>query len=194
MSDKKEDRRVQRTRTMLHEALLDLIVEKGYEAITVQDLIDRANIGRSTFYFHFVDKEELLVDTINRTREFLKEQMSKRTIAEETGRTSFGFSLAILQHVQSHKQIYRATVGKQSGALVLHHMQRMITDLAREEIEMQLSSSDSSLIPQDLAVEFVVNTLMTLMIWWMDRNAHYSAYEMDRMFHQLILNGIGWEE
>ena len=59
---------------------------------------------------------------------------------------------------------------------------------------MQLSSSDSSLIPQDLAVEFVVNTLMTLMIWWMDRNAHYSAYEMDRMFHQLILNGIGWEE
>lgn len=107
MSDKMKDRRAQRTRTMLHEALLDLIVEKGYEAITVQDLIDRANIGRSTFYFHFVDKEMLLVDTINRTREFLKDQIYRNSVKNETGKTSFGFSMAVLQHVQSHKQIYR---------------------------------------------------------------------------------------
>ena len=56
-----QDRRVQRTRTLLTRALMELIVEKGYQAITVQDIIDRANLGRSTFYAHFLDKEDLLM-------------------------------------------------------------------------------------------------------------------------------------
>jgi AcrR family transcriptional regulator len=73
MSAKKEDRRVQRTRTMLFDALLDLIIEKGYEAITVQDIIDRANVGRSTFYSHFSDKEQLLLGNIDQLRESLKQ-------------------------------------------------------------------------------------------------------------------------
>ena len=55
------DRRVQRTRQLLNEALMALIVEKGYDAITVQNLIDRANLGRSTFYAHYQDKDDLLL-------------------------------------------------------------------------------------------------------------------------------------
>ena len=59
MAAKAEDRRVQRTRTLLLDALLDLIAEKGYAAVTVQDIVDRANVGRSTYYAHFLDKREL---------------------------------------------------------------------------------------------------------------------------------------
>jgi len=61
MKTERVDRRVQRTRQLLNEALMSLIVEKGYEAITVQDIIDRANLGRSTFYAHYQDKEDLLL-------------------------------------------------------------------------------------------------------------------------------------
>ena len=55
------DRRVQRTRDVLHQALISLMIEKGYEVITVQDIIDRANVGRSTFYAHYVGKQDLLL-------------------------------------------------------------------------------------------------------------------------------------
>jgi AcrR family transcriptional regulator len=55
------DRRVQRTRRLLHKAFMSLILEKKYESITVQEILDRADVGRSTFYMHFRDKDELLV-------------------------------------------------------------------------------------------------------------------------------------
>ncbi|WP_412537769.1 helix-turn-helix domain-containing protein [Longispora sp. K20-0274] len=53
------DRRVRRTRLALRHALVELMVDKGYDAVTVQDIIDRADVGRSTFYAHFTDKEHL---------------------------------------------------------------------------------------------------------------------------------------
>jgi AcrR family transcriptional regulator len=68
-SDKKADRRIQRTRRLLQDALVGLILEKGYEAITVQDILDRANVGRSTFYEHFYDKDDLLLSSF----EFLRD-------------------------------------------------------------------------------------------------------------------------
>ena len=74
MTAKAEDRRVQRTRALLLSALLDLIVEQGYEEITVQDIVDRANVGRSTFYAHFLDKRELLLTGVDGLQELLIQQ------------------------------------------------------------------------------------------------------------------------
>ncbi len=190
MTVKKEDRRVHRTRNMLHEALLDLIIEKGYEAITVQDIIDRANVGRSTFYSHFQDKEHLLKSNIGQLRDFLKQQRVHRALPEVSDGYRFGFSLAMLQHVQSHKRIYKAVAGKQSGALVMYHMHKMLADLTREEIMVLFPCTDSLTIPQDVAIQFVVNSFWSLVTWWMDQNTPYSADEMDRMFHTLTLSGI----
>ncbi|MCR8843632.1 TetR/AcrR family transcriptional regulator [Paenibacillus sp. SC116] len=188
--DRQGDRRVQRTRALLNEALLDLLIEKGYEAVTIQDLIDRANIGRSTFYFHFADKEELLKDNVDQLQVYLREQFAMRESDTSIEDFRFGFSLALLQHVQSHKMIYRATIGKQSGAQVLYHMRRMVTDLAREEIVGLVSSNNHAMIPQEVATEFTVNTLITLISWWMEQKKPCSAKEVDKMFHQLVLRGI----
>lgn len=190
MAGKKEDRRVQRTRGMLQEALVDLMIQKGYEPITVQDILDRANVGRSTFYAHYVDKEQLLVDNINQLRDFLKPQINTRMVLTEREKFRFEFSFALLQHVQSHRKLYRATVGKQSGVLVLHHMQRMVASLALDEVKMYLTSNDAVPIPLEVVIEFVVNTLMSLIAWWMESNMPCSAEEVDKMFHQLTLTGI----
>src|SRR5437870_7897295 len=57
----KTDRRVQRTRELLHKALIDLISERGYGAITIQDIVDRANVGRTTFYLHYSSKDDLFM-------------------------------------------------------------------------------------------------------------------------------------
>src|SRR5215467_2339104 len=90
------DRRVQRTHDVLHRALMSLIIEKGYEVITVQDIIDRANVGRSTFYTHYVGKQDLLRKGLTHLKEQLlthqrAARASKRTPTEQV----FAFSLAL---------------------------------------------------------------------------------------------------
>src|SRR5215471_19459582 len=70
--EKTPDRRVQRTRRLLHKALMSCILEKKYESITVQEILDRADVGRSTFYTHFRDKDELLVSGFGEVQRLLK--------------------------------------------------------------------------------------------------------------------------
>ena len=60
-----KDRRIQKTRDLLHRSLAALIHEKPYDSISVKEILDRANVGRSTFYTHFSDKDELLVSSIH---------------------------------------------------------------------------------------------------------------------------------
>src|SRR5688572_18597064 len=126
MAAKKEDRRVQRTRKLLQEALIALVLEKGYEAVTVQDIIDRANVGRSTFYAHFLDKQQLFLSGFEQLRVFLAQQ---HAVAARSGEHRLGFSLGMFEHVQGYLRLYRALVGNRSGAIVAEHMQQMITDL-----------------------------------------------------------------
>src|SRR4051794_4639849 len=99
MKEKKIDRRVGRTRQLLSEALLALIQEKGFDAVTVQDVIDRANVGRSTFYSHFVDKEDLLVKAMDPFSAHLKER--QRKALRERARSdegAFAFSRELFEH------------------------------------------------------------------------------------------------
>lgn len=187
MREKKDDRRIQRTRTLLHEALLDLIIEKGYEPITIQNIIDRANIGRSTFYTHFVDKEDLLKSIINQLFEFLYDQGDRNNETLCKGAFRFRFSYAFLQHVQGHRLLYKATVGKQSGAVVIHHMKHMLANLATKELEVLLSMQKT--LPVEVVIEFLVNSLLTLINWWMNNEMPCSAKEVDQMFHDLTLKG-----
>ncbi|HEX9060623.1 MAG TPA: TetR/AcrR family transcriptional regulator [Clostridia bacterium] len=187
--EKQEDRRILRTRNMLFDAFLDLMIEKGYETITVRDIIDRANVGRSTFYLHFTDKESLLMSSIDQLRMFLKEQSSNHTLSEIPHEHQFGFSLAMLQHAQSHKRLYKAIVIKKGGALVMYHMKRMLFELIRDDIS-ELFTYSSLLIPQDTVIDFVVNTFMTILTWWMDQNMPCAAADADRIFHKLALSGL----
>lgn len=185
-----EDRRVQRTRNMLLDALLDLMIEKGYEAITVQDIIDRANVGRSTFYLHFTDKEQLLIGSIKQLREYLKQQGLNISNSDKPAQYQFGFSLAMLQHAQSHKRLYKAIVGKKGGASVMYHMQQMLSELVSGEIAVLLAAPSSLSIPKELVIAFVVNTFWILLSWWMDNNMPISAAEADNVFHKLVMSGL----
>lgn len=189
---KKEDRRIQRTRILLSEALIDLIIEKGYEAITIQDIIDRANVGRSTFYFHFQDKEQLLIGNFAQLRDFIKEQIelnAEKTPKAPQEQLRFEFSLAMLQHVQGHKRAYRAVAHKQSGIVVMYHMKRMMADLVREEVDKFSSKADAA-IPPEVAVEHIVNTFFTLLGWWMEQSPQGPAEKIDELFHKLTLSGL----
>src|SRR3954467_12831022 len=95
--EKRTDRRSRRTRHMLEDALVDLMLEKRYDTITVQEIIDRANVGRSTFYAHYLDKEDLLQTETADLVARLAGHMDQGTAGTSSNRIIP--SLELLQHV-----------------------------------------------------------------------------------------------
>src|SRR5260370_21797664 len=103
------DRRAARTRRALHGALISLILRKGYDAITIQEIIDEADVGRATFYAHYRSKEDLLRGGFTRLRAELK---AARDVGVSKGkRGPLSFSLAMFEHACAYRDVYRALVG-----------------------------------------------------------------------------------
>src|SRR3954453_2919872 len=103
------DQRVTRTRKNLRTALVTLILERGWDATSVMDVCGRAAVGRSTFYLHFADKEDLLVSGFDDLLEEL--QVHRRSAAAG----SFAFVEALIEHARDNTRLHRAMVGRKSG-------------------------------------------------------------------------------
>jgi AcrR family transcriptional regulator len=178
------DRRIRRTRAALQEALIELMTEKGYDAVTVQDIIDRADVGRSTFYAHFTDKEDLLVSGIENLRSQVPSGLSA-----STDRERFAFSLELFRHARGQRRLYRSLVGRRGGAVVLRWFTQMVSDTVREELG-KLPPREGGLIPLDVTVQFVTGAYMSVLTWWVDSGAKHTPEEMDRMFRTLATGGL----
>lgn len=172
------DKRVQRTLRDLREALLSLMVERGYEALTVQDILDRAGVGRATFYQHFRGKDDLLRRSLEPLRRHLLEEW-KRSVANagEAG-ARLGFVLPFLRHVDSHRPLYRATVGRESWAIVHLEIKRMLLDLATEA----MGSSRRKDLAAGMIPQYVAGALLSVVVWWLDSRIKATAEEMNDMF------------
>lgn len=187
-----QDRRIARTRRQLLESLMTLMIEKGYEAITVQHIIDRANVGRSTFYSHFLDKQDLLQSGIDQLRLTLAEHSPSAALSGDPAAQPLrlAFTLAMFQHAQGHYDLYRAMVGRQSGALVQQLMKEMFGKLLKREFEANPVCSALSPTQQDLLIQYVVSSLLSLLTWWLDQKMPFSAEKMDETFHLLTMPGM----
>src|ERR671929_2025740 len=119
--NEKQDRRSQRTRRLLSAALVELIREKDYGTITVSDIIERANVGRSTFYAHYRDKDDLFVGEMDRVVEVL----SQRIPGQEE--TPFFPSLGLFRHVGEEYELYKALVWGPGIDLLIKHMQKSLS-------------------------------------------------------------------
>jgi AcrR family transcriptional regulator len=187
MTAKAEDRRIQRTRALLLGALLDLIVEKGYEVVTVQDIVDRANVGRSTFYKHYLDKRELLMSGVDSLCGSLFPQRLTQDSSVAACASLLSFSLPLLQHVQSNIRFCRALLGPHSAAIVEPQIQRILAELVRQEVAACVSPGAVPAVPLDVVVQYTVSAFLGLLRWWMDQPTPGSAEEIDRQFRALTI-------
>ena len=187
MAAKAPDRRVPRTRKLLQDALMALILEKGYEAVTVQDIIDRANVGGSTFYAHFLDKQTLLLSGLEQLRVFLAQQQATAA-ASDAPRLSF--SLALFEHACGYRPVYRALIGTQSGAVVRKHIHQMLADLVRDELAALAPRDAVAPITREVVVQYTVSAFMGLLSWWADHDPPDTPARMDAIFQQLTMPGV----
>jgi AcrR family transcriptional regulator len=187
MDPQKEDRRIQRTRKALQNALLELMVEKGYDAVTVQDVIDRANVGRSTFYAHFQDKDDLFLQGF----EILKEQIEEKLNGSPISHTSpWNLSLLLFEHVEGQHLLYKALVGNQAGNAAMKQVQKFMTGLVKDHLSQNLPAKSSSQITPEILAHFVVSTFLSLLTWWLDTRSTKSPAEMNEIFRQLTQPGV----
>lgn len=188
--EKRADRRVRKTRRALGDALMGLLLEKRYEEVTVQDIIDRADVGRSTFYAHFIDKDSLLLDAFHDLRRRHAAASSAEHEGDEPFRGSAGvfrWSGDMLGQFEAADALYRAMVGSRGCALAVQEMERELDGLVRRDLA-RLSRLRPDRVP-DMVVGFVVTAFMCILRWWLDNPRHISPDEVNQMFRVLTLPG-----
>lgn len=188
------DRRVQKTLDSLHQALISLILEKGYDAITVKDIIDRANVGRSTFYSHYLSKERLLQGGLDNLGKVLlaNQKLGRTQRGKEDLR--FAFSRAFFDHAHGYKDVYRAMVGKHAGAVVIDRLSKVLTDLVREDLRAVKIAHRAQNVPPEALVQFIVGAIMSVLTWWVDAPAEHPPAEVDAIFRKLALAALGFPD
>ena len=196
MPQPKPDRRIQRTRQLLHEALIALILEKGYDAITVQDILERANLGRSTFYAHYRDKEDLLLSGFQALFDaFQKEYLQVASPLADPVQAGRDLSLFFFRHAGSHHGLFRAMIGEQGSKHIMDHTQAYLTQLIRSAIVARLSDrsrdvSRSQDLPLDLLAYYISSSFLSLLTWWLDHDLPYTPEQMDVLYQQLVFPGL----
>lgn len=176
------DRRTLRTRRSLHQALMQLIFERDYDGIGVADIADAANVGRSTFYAHFADKDDLLRSGTEHLRAILFAEHS-HDIAGETQaeRRPLGFSRFMTGHLHEQLELYRALMRGRAGSIMLEQIRQFLSEIVRKE----LVASNAGRAAPEITVQFVVGAYMSVLTWWLDRGAVEPAEEIDAAFRDL---------
>lgn len=177
-----------RTRGLLREALFSLIREKGFEALSVQDIIDRANVGRATFYAHFDNKEDLLLSGFDTLRTSLKERQREGQLRR--GRVEgqvLAFSHELFAHVSDHRDLFQAMAGKRSGAVIQSVVHKLLLDLIRDDVKSILPRAEASSVPAEVLAQFIAGGMFGLLMWWMGTRTRPSVDELNRIFQRLAI-------
>jgi AcrR family transcriptional regulator len=213
MRAKRINRRVDRTRKALREALFDLIREKSYDQITVEEITERANLGRTTFYLHYKDKEDLLLeDFIDLIDQMVSKAVDDRPLLRLktkignpatpanplSGLNLFRPNLIIFQNVAKNADLLRIIlrnggamqIGTRLRETVLKAVQQLaLASQARSEIEITFE------IPVEVIANFYAGSLLGLISWWLDNNMPYTPEQMtlfsQRLFFLGLFDGLG---
>lgn len=185
MRQEKQDRRSQRTRRLVMSALMDLLAEKSYDAITVQDLLDRANIGRSTFYSHYFDKEDVLASVAEQMLELLSKPLSQRDAGQ-----GILPSLALFQHALQNHQHLRAMLRGRAREVVWDAAQASLGRTIEQALAAPFAKNRSPSVPLPVLAEYLAGAFLNLLKWWIETEMPYSPAQMDDIFQQLALPGV----
>ncbi len=178
----KSDLQVQRTRKLIQEAFIGLTVEKGYDLVTVQDIVDRAMINRSTFYRHYLDKDDLLSKYMDEvTGVTFKDAVVDEVHDPEP--TPSGL-VKLLSHIQSVSEFYRIMLGSNGHPLVSDCLRRKIESRIRSQIAKD-ATQDSKSILLEMRLRYISGAGIGAILWWVENKTPYSPEQLAIWISQL---------
>jgi AcrR family transcriptional regulator len=195
-----QDRRVRRTRRALREAMLDLMEEKGYDQVTVEELTDRADIGRTTFYLHYSAKQDLLLEQFGELLDQLVVQLSQiplsawgqegdlKSVDDHPNRPI----CMIFQHAADNKDLYQIVLRGEGVDQASERLQVIMTNAVNTFLSHKLGQEDEQItlkIPIDLFGNYFAGAMLGVIKWWLEAEMPYSSEQMEEIFFQLFLPG-----
>jgi AcrR family transcriptional regulator len=179
------DRRIQRTRRLLRDALMQLILERGYDSLTVQDITDQANLGRATFYLHYKDKEELLISSMTETVDELIKELDLSPQNLLTGARPP--SLIMFEHAQGNNSLYRVLLTANGMGRLVSKLRNHLAQVIRPAIEGMIDALDikTLAVPVEIIVQHVAGSQLAMLTWWLEQGMPYSPEEMAGIMRKL---------
>ena len=181
------DRRIQKTQALLRQALISLIHEKPYDSIVVKEILHRANVGRSTFYTHFHDKDELFASGVQHVlRPFTNS--GSRTSAKPHERM-ISFSLPIFEYHESRRCAGESRIGPR-GRVVLHeHLQNVLAEMISSDFRKDVIGQQpvAGHIPPDLLAQYIASTFVLVLNWWIESRSPLGPKEVNDLFRSMLL-------
>jgi len=172
-----QDRRVKRTQKLLAKALIALTLEKGYEAITIRDITDRAEVGYATFFRHYHDKDALLKDVLDLVLDELT-GLLQTPMSENNAATG----ILIFQYVQEHSEVVHVLLSSRASSTML----RRIIEAGTQSVFHQNPPQPQSLVPQEIAAYHLITSTISLIQWWIEQGMPYAPERMGVIYQELI--------
>lgn len=180
------DRRTQRTHKFLQEALASLIREKEYDSIAIKEILDRADVGRSTFYTHFRGKDDLFVSVIH---EMLRSvQRAQVPSSAKLYERILWFSLPIFQYHDHHRR-QPGNIGVRGRTILHEHLREALVDLIGDDArrEFYVWRKNGSGFPPALLIHYVTSTFILVLNWWLEVKNPLSPEKINELFLALVL-------
>ena len=182
---RKTDRRIERTRKLLRQSMLDLIMERGYDEISIQDVTDRANLGRATFYLHYREKDDLLADVIlDQFDEYIAAAPPVTTL--QSGALDQRSIQKIFDFAESRYDFYRIMMigrGSMVGSRQLHNL--LSHGFTRALGQLEAAVGHQPIIPQDFIVSYYAGSLLSMIYWWLENEMPYTSAEMAAWYQRV---------
>jgi AcrR family transcriptional regulator len=185
----KQDRRVKRTQNLLAKALIALTLEQGYDAITIRDITQRADVGYATFFRHYHDKDELLQDVL----EVVLEELMHVFFASSYQGDPAADGLILFRYVQQHSEVIRVLLSSRGSSSLI---QRIIEAVSQDVLSRQ-QLEEGGIVPAEIAAHHLITSSITLVQWWLEHDMPYTPERMGEIYQELIIRptiGIGHVE
>lgn len=197
------DRRVQRTRKALRTALLNLIKEKGYDSLSIEEITQQANVGRATFYLHYKDKEDLLLEQFsemqNETVRLIAEIPFSEWLPDHNktkGKSKQSQPLMplqiVFQHIFDHADFYYLLLKNQNSSKVMERIRKISIESIVKFVETKMQTDPIPLlfeVPIEYFASFFSGAFLSSVSWWLEEDLKHTPKEMTDMFRKLFFSG-----
>lgn len=185
MHGKEIDRRIGRTRMLLQDALFSLMQEKPYNKITIQEIIDKADVGRSTFYSHYETKDDLLFGSVEHLLESLNHYIINY-LGKEEERTKLLPVIELFDHFRENSKPLKGLMKAESSVLFFEKVQSYWNKSIEDYLKKKMPKDTEPKIPFVILSNHITSTLIQLIKWWINNKMPYTSVQMDQYFQFLI--------
>jgi AcrR family transcriptional regulator len=173
-----QDRRVKRTQNLLAKALIALTLEKGYEAVTIRDITERADVGYATFFRHYRDKDALLQDVL----EVVLEELMGLLLPASPEADPASVGTLLFRYVQEHSEVVRVLLSSQRSSSLM----RRVIQAGTQSALSQHTPLEGSQVPPEVAAHHLVASSIALIEWWLEHETPYPPEQMGIIYRELI--------